>query len=193
MVRAYRTFLTAQILESITAKCTAADERFRIRSLFQREGPVWQLLSQRPTHLLDPRFDSWDTALLAAADQTLDYFLENEGRLEDKTWGDRNTVRVRHPMSRFIPGSSRWLDMPAQPLPGDSHMPRVQSPFEGASQRFVVSPGREDEGIFHMPAGQSGHPLSPHYRSGHSAWVNGEPTSFLPENTLHQLTLLPGE
>lgn len=70
-------------------------------------------------------------------------------------------------------------------------MPRFQSPFEGASQRFVVSPGREAEGIFHMPAGQSGHPLSPHYSDGHAAWANGEPTPFLPGKTVHRLTLFP--
>ncbi|MEE8367884.1 MAG: penicillin acylase family protein, partial [Thermoanaerobaculia bacterium] len=191
MVRAYRTFVTAQVLGSITAACTAADDRFRVRSLLQREGPVWQLVSERPQHLLSPGYTSWDKALLAPVDELLDYFLADGSTLADKTWGDRNTVRLRHPMSRFIPGSERWLDMPSRQLPGDSHMPRFQSPFEGASQRFVVSPGREAEGIFHMPAGQSGHPLSPHYSDGHAAWANGEPTPFLPGKTVHRLTLLP--
>jgi len=39
-----------------------------------------------------------------------------------------------------------------------------------------------------MPGGQSGHPLSPYYGSGHASWVNGEKTPFLPgppEQTLY--------
>jgi penicillin amidase len=42
-----------------------------------------------------------------------------------------------------------------------------------------------------MPGGQSGHPLSPFYRSGHEAWVHGEPTPFLPGKTEHTLVLKP--
>ena len=81
--------------------------------------------------------------------------------------------------------------MPADPLPGDTDMPRVQGPAVGASERFAVSPGREAEGYFHMPGGESAHPLSPYYRAGHAAWVRGEPTPFLPGPTQHTLELKP--
>ena len=88
-----------------------------------------------------------------------------------------------------IPQLSNWLDAPAEPLPGDSGMPRVQGPTFGASERFVVSPGREADGIFHMPGGQSGHFLSPYYMKGHDAWARGEATPFLPGESAHRLTL----
>ena len=81
--------------------------------------------------------------------------------------------------------------MPAEPLPGDNNMPRVQSPDFGASERFVVSPGHEADGIFEMPGGESGNPLSPFYRAGYEAWVHGEPTPFLPGPTRHTLRLQP--
>ena len=81
--------------------------------------------------------------------------------------------------------------MPADPLPGDIDMPRVQTPTFGASMRLVVSPGHEAEGLLHMPGGQSGHPLSPFYRAGHEAWVKGEPTPLLPGPAEHTLTLTP--
>jgi penicillin amidase len=55
----------------------------------------------------------------------------------------------------------------------------------------VVSPGHEDEGIAHMPGGQSGHFLSPFYAKGHDAWAAGEPTPFLPGPAAHRLTLSP--
>ena len=61
----------------------------------------------------------------------------------------------------------------------------------GASERMVVSPGREAEGIMHMPTGQSGHPLSPFYANSHDAWVKGEPTPFLPGPARHTLSLAP--
>ncbi len=191
MVRSFRNFLTDQVLESLTAICKVADPRFDHNLLNQTEGAVWRLVSERPLHLLDPQYQSWDDQLLAAVDTTIDYFDERYSRLADATWGARNTARIRHPLSQFIPGVGFWLDMPAEPLPGDANMPRVQSPTFGASERMVVSPGREGQGIFHMPTGQSGHPLSPHYRDGHEAWVKGEPTPFLPGPPVHLLRLLP--
>lgn len=80
--------------------------------------------------------------------------------------------------------------MPADQLAGDSNMPRVQGTGFGASERLVVSPGREQDGLFHMPTGQSGHPLSPFYREGHAAWVDGEPAPYLPGDTAHRLELV---
>ena len=107
-------------------------------------------------------------------------------------WGACNTLAMQHPFGRFLPALlARLLDMPAVGLPGDSDMPRVQNRSFGASERLVVSPGHEDEAIFHMPGGQSGHPLSPYYRAGHEAWVKGEPTPLLPGPAQHTLVLKP--
>ena len=75
--------------------------------------------------------------------------------------------------------------MPRHDLPGDLYTPRVQWGAIGASERMVVSPGREADGIMHMPTGQSGHPLSPFYANSHDAWVNGEATPFLPGPAAH--------
>ena len=63
---------------------------------------------------------------------------------------------------------------------------------QGASERFAVSPGREEDGYFHMPVGQSTHPLSPYFGRGHAAWVEGKTTPFLPGPPLHTLPLSPG-
>ncbi len=191
LVRAYRVFLAEQLFEAITAACRQADERFDFFRLPLYEGPLWQLVSERPAHLLPARYDTWDEQLLAAADATIDYFADAGATLSQRTWGERNTTRIRHPFSGPMPTLAHWLDMPATPLPGDSHMPRFQSATEGASQRLAVAPGHEPEGYLHMPAGQSGHPLSPHYRDSHGAWERGEPTPFLPGPTIHKLTLRP--
>ncbi len=192
LVRAFRLELRDQAFSSLTAPCRDADEDFRFWRLGQKEGPLWRLASERPLHLLDPRFADWQEQFLAAVDAMLDELLEGGGQLADKTWGDRNQVAVRHPLSRALPFAARWLDMPTLALPGDSNMPRFQSTGAGASERMVVSPGREQDGIFHMPTGQSGHALSPHYGDGHQAWADGEPTGFLPGPAAHTLTLVPG-
>ncbi|AWH52872.1 penicillin acylase [Stenotrophomonas sp. ESTM1D_MKCIP4_1] len=159
--------------------------------LAQLEGVVWPLLEQRPDNLLPPGVDSWD-ALLAAAAQKLDADLGTQGPLQQRTWGERNVADICHPVARALPAfTRRWLCMPADPLPGDRDMPRVQGPSFGASQRMVVSPGHEADGIVHMPGGQSGHPLSPYWGAGHEDWVHGRPTPFLPGTSQHVMTLVP--
>ena len=70
-------------------------------------------------------------------------------------------------------------------------MPRVQAPSFGAANRLAVAPGEEDKGYLEMPGGQSGHPLSPYYGSGHADWVMGRPTPFLPGEPQHVLHLRP--
>ena len=102
-----------------------------------------------------------------------------------------NVTTYRHPLSAAVPFLDRLLDMPQVALPGDLYTPRVASGSIGASERMIVSPGREAEGIMHMPTGQSGHPLSPFYSNSHAAWVEGRATPFLPGSSTHTLTLTP--
>ena len=150
------------------------------------------MVSKRPEHLLTGGA-TWQDVLLRAVDSVIEDIHSEGGNLKDYRWGERNVSRVGHPLSRFLPIGQSWLDMPEQSLPGDWNMPRVQTPIMGASERMVVSPGKEELGIFHMPAGQSGHPLSPHYGDGHQAWAGGEPTPFLPGPPVHELVLKPAD
>ena len=194
VVRAFRDEVRGRALDPLLAPARARDAK-RLRPgtapNSRWEGPVWALVTQRPRHLLDPRFASWEALLLEALDAVVAELTEGGRPLAGRTWGERNTALVRHPLSRAVPWLSSFLDMPRVPLPGDNHMPRFQSPSAGASERFAVSPGREEQGYFHMPCGQSGHPLSPHYADGHDAWVKGEPTPFLPGPAVQVLTLVP--
>ncbi|MCC7337553.1 MAG: penicillin acylase family protein [Pirellulaceae bacterium] len=154
------------------------------------EDVMWQLLKERPQHWLPHTFESWD-ALLSDAAAGTEQKLTQKSSLASATWGARNTVSIQHPLAKAIPLLSRWLDMPVRQLPGDDHMPRVQGLTFGASQRMVVSPGREERGIYHQPGGQSGHPLSPFYRAGYEDWVAGNPSALLPGAGIHSLLLTP--
>ncbi len=192
LVRAWRVFLLDEVFEQLTAQAKAAAPAVSFYSN-QWEGALWVLLAEQPPHLLPSQHASWHDWMLKMADFTIEYFGERyTGTLADRVWGERNTVRVAHPLSPFVPGLGQFLDMPALSLPGDSNMPRVQSPNFGASQRLGVSPGRESKGYLHIPGGQSGHPLSPYYGSQHAAWAQGEPLPFLPGPPQKILVLIPG-
>lgn len=190
MVRGFRGELMEQVFTSLTAQEDWPEEK-RFGPTQQFEGPLWRLVTERPVHLLDPKFKTWNEQLLAAADALLDYYATQGENLADRTWGERNASRFQHPLSQAVPFLGRWLDVPSRQLPGDEDMPRVQGPTHGASERLVVSPGHEEAGLFHMPVGQSGNPLSPYYTKGHTAWEEGKPTPFLPGPAVHRLRLVP--
>lgn len=191
LVREFRAAVSDRVLNMLTVDLRRRDPQLGLHVFRQFEGPLWQLLREQPPHLLAASVPSWDVLLEQTAATLLDQLARQPGGLAARTWGEQNMVRVQHPLSRAVPVLGRWLDIPAQPLPGDHHLPRVQDVAFGASQRFAVTPGREDEGYFHMPAGQSGHPLSPFYRMGHEDWVQGRASPFLPGETRYRLRLVP--
>jgi len=171
------------------ARRRAADFAFEIPSSF--EGPLWRLLQRRPANLLAADYSSWDAFLLEAliASEKLPAACPD---LAACSWSKVNAVRVAHPLSTALPLLAKFLDMPTLAVSGGrGDMPRIQGPDYGASERFSVAPGHEGEGYFHMPGGQSGHPLSPFYRAGFSAWAEGKPTPFLPGPAAHSLVLVP--
>ncbi len=191
LVRAWRLKVAERTLSPFAERAREAYAGFSYAT-FQYDDAVWQLTHDLPARLLSHEHASWSSLLLAAADDVLAEVDQAGVPPARYTWGGYNTLRMQHPFSRFLPGFlARCLDLPAEPLPGGADMPRVQSPTQGASERLVVSPGHEAEGIYHMPGGQSGHPLSPYYRAGHDAWVKGEPTPLLPGPTQHTLVLKP--
>ena len=191
LVHDFRAAVYRRVFPPIFAPCIGTGPAFNW-GMLQLEGPLWTMLREQPAHLLNPEFATWDALLVAAGDDVIAALAAEGTPLARATWGQQNRMRIRHPFSLAMPAwLTGWLNLPATALPGDNDMPRVQGPKHGASMRFVVSPGREAEGIYHMPGGQSGHPLSPYYRAGHTAWEQGEPTPFLPGKTEHTLTLTP--
>lgn len=191
LIRTFRAHVLERTLAPFAEAAQDYEEKFNFNQL-HTEDAVWRLVHEQPVKLLNPAQVSWDSLLLAAADDVLADADKAGLPLPRFTWGERNTLRMQHPFSRFLPGFlAELLDMPAVQLPGDSKMPRVQGVRFGASERMVVSPGREAEGILEVPGGQSGHPLSPYYRTGQQDWVAGRPAPFLPGPTQHTLTLTP--
>jgi penicillin G amidase len=191
LVRAFRTQVRAMVFDMLLQPVRDAyDESIELRISHQFEQPLWTLVTTQPAHLLSPQFANWHALLVAAVDGNIErYGRTYDDSLEQRTWGEFNTAAIRHPLSRSLDFFARWLDMPREPLDGDSNMPRVVRPDFGSSERFAVSPGDEEHGYMHMPAGQSGHPLSPYYSAGHEDWVHGRATPFLPGPPAHTLVL----
>jgi penicillin amidase len=192
LTRVFREQVSEWVFTFVLADCYAADESFDYTTVRKREGPLWRMVSERPPHLLDPQYRTWEAMLLAAIDRVIDETMRNRpGDLSDRRWSEFNVVSYRHPLSAAIPLLGRWLDMPHDQVPGDLYTPRMAWGSVAASERMVVAPGKERDGIMQMPTGQSGHPLSPFYANSHEAWVKGTPTPFLPGETRHTLTLTP--
>jgi len=191
LVKEFRLLFVRRVMTSLTAPARAVDPDFDYTRLLRGEGPVWQILAERPAHLLDPKYKTWNEAILDAVDEVIAQLTDGGRSLADRTWGEANTAEIRHPLAGAIPFFGRYLNMPGDPLPGDVYTPRASTPRTGPSERMVVSPGRERDGILHIPTGQSGHPRSRHYGDQYRAWLIGEPTPFLPGTTQTTLTLTP--
>lgn len=150
---------------------------------------TWRLLQGEPDNWLPPPYESWQAYALAQVDAALSALPSSCTLLASCTWDTLRPVRIGHPLASALPIPAGWLDMHVPPLAGDHDMPRVQANGFGASERFAVSPGHEDEGYLQLAGGASGHPLSPFYRSGFDDWALGRPTPFLPGPARHKLTL----
>jgi penicillin amidase len=192
LLRGFRVQVEDAALGPLFAACHGADPRFDFHAFSQLEGPLWALVNQQPANLLDPKYRDWDALLLAALDAEIKDLWRPESGLATRTWGERNNVHIRHPLSPAVPFLSRFLDIPPLALPGDNNMPRVQGVGFGASERMVVEPGHEENGILEMPTGESGWPLSPYYRDSEPSWEQGTVTPFLPGSPEHTLILNPG-
>lgn len=192
IVRAWRNEVKDALLDAFAGAVRSRHADFQMPKLGQFEHAAWLLLEEQPAHLLPPGYQDWTAFQVACLDRVVERLESQPGGLAARTWGERNTARISHPLSRALPAFvARYLDMPADELPGDSNMPRVQGPKFGASERFSVAPGDEEHGYFELAGGQSGHPLSPFYGAGHRDWVEGKPTPFLPGPARHVLRFEP--
>ena len=163
-----------------------------IQDLKKEEVSVLRLLEEQPDNWLPPAYGSWNELILETVDEVIEA-LGGASELPLRTWGERNTAQIKHPLSDSIPYVGDWLNMSSVPLAGDNWIPRAQMPAKGVSERMIVSPGNEEEGIMHLPGGQNGHPLSPFFQSGFTDWLDGNPSPFLPGEPEYTLTIVPGE
>lgn len=190
LVREFRGELLKQLFAPLAAQLEAQGLRLRDVKM-TTETPGWALLQAARPDTLPAGVKSWPELLQQAVLTSRAALIKKHGSLAGATWGADNPSGIKHPLSLAVPALGALLDMPQDGLAGDSHMPRVANHGHGQSQRFVVSPGHEAEGILTLPGGQSGHPLSPFYRADHGPWLRGEALPFLPGEIKHRVLLRP--
>lgn len=194
LVRGYRLLLAQHLFDGLTTELREIDQTFGLLRYPHYEEPLWELVTEQPPELVPEPYDTWDEALLGGLDVTIQALRGAQPGVpfSAMAWGQTNTLNVAHPFSGALPWVGRWLDMPRRALPGAEDMPLAQRPDYGASVRMVVAPGREEAGYAHVPMGQSGHPLSPHYADAFETWAGtGRPTPFLPGPPESTLVLVP--
>ena len=193
LVVRFRQVLSRSVFAPYLTSCRERDAQFSYDG--DQDTPLRELLTtQIPDLNPDPdHFPSWSEFLLNAVEQSVRE-LEAEHpsvSLNELTWGQLNRVRIEHPLAEALPGLRYILNMPNEPASGCGQCIRVMQDGLGASQRLVVSPGHQSDGILHMPGGQSGHPLSPHYRDQQHYWSDGLPLPFLAGRPVHTLIMAP--
>jgi penicillin amidase len=191
----FRESLAQSVLTPILRSCAEADEQF-VYAWPNLDTPLRRLLTERPPELLagPEAHASWDSFLMENMQSGVASLREKlkVKSLENLNWGRFNKAEVFHPLTRGDRSPlGSILNMPADSLPGCNFSVCASEPSYGASVRMVVSPGREGDGVLHMPCGQSGHPLSESYDDQHPYWVGQAPLPFLPGTEGHTLTLTP--
>ena len=194
LVKNYRKAVFEGMMGYLTAPCV---EKFKScnykKATHLMESPLWRLVEQQPDGWLPADFDNnWQTFFEKMAIKAWEPVLSGEIELKAYIWGEQNRSYVQHPLSRSVPLLGLLTDMPDAMQDGvHEKMPHISSQRFGQSERIVVSPGHEEDGLMNMPAGQSGHPLSPYYGAGHDDWLEGRMTPFLPGDTKWSLQLVP--
>jgi penicillin amidase len=189
----WRRSLAKAVFAPLLSRCAAADPGFTY-NWREQETPLRTLLEeQSPQTLPDRRYTDWRGFLLETLRRSAEALKQRHGiELDHLTWGQINRIHLSHPFSRSFALAGWILDMPEVPASGcQSFCVRVLFDGHGASERMVVSPNHAEDGILHMPGGQSGHPFSVHYRDQQTAWVKGDALPFLPGAAKHHLTLTP--
>lgn len=118
-------------------------------------------------------------------------------------WGAVHVVRFQHPLMRFVPVIGPWFGT-TLPTPGDTHTVKRAgmrlagpTPYEnihGAGYRGSYDLADLENSRFIIATGQSGHPLSPHYRDLSEPWGAGHTIRIpaQPQGRTGTITLRPG-
>ncbi len=190
----WREKLSALVFAPVVARCRQADPDFSY-TWRKLETPLRALLTERiPATLPNAQYHDWQDLLVKTLGESVKELKQQQGvaTLTDLTWGEINRVPIRHPFSKSMPFLSPVLDMAERELSGCSGFcVRIAGKGHGATERMVVSPNHLEDGILHMPGGQSGHPLSDHYRDQQPAWHDGLALPFLPGKNQHMLSFVP--
>lgn len=188
IIRTFRKLLVRRISHRVFAPCYLFDEKFN-PTLLQYEEPMYLLASQKPDFLAGAEYESFSQEISGILEKISNH---HETQEWDKwQWGNHNQLNIKHPLSYAAPFLGRWLDMPLTQSDGDSYCPKVINGNHVASFRMVSIPGEPARSRYQMACGQSGHPLSPHYKDLHQLWLGKQYLPMLPGHPVSTLVITP--
>lgn len=194
LIKQFRDNLAQAVFEPLLHGVRALDDEFEYFWPYL-DVPLQALIDTDDPRLLpgQQRYSGWNAFLLAQLEKSAQELMRTYSidSLQELAWGKINVADYTHPLSQGIPGSGQFLDFPRDAVPGCGFCVRVDSSGGGASMRLVASPSNLEDGILHTPGGQSGHPLSAHYRDQHTFWLKGLPIPLLAELFEPELELVP--
>ncbi|MFI6726022.1 penicillin acylase family protein [Streptomyces atratus] len=159
-----RDVLARRVLAPYVAVCREHEPAFRF-PFRDFDRPLLAILNAR------------DCALLPAGTTDVDGFVADcvtaALRERPQKWGRLNRVGLKHPLASLAPWADAMLGIRPRPQAGMLHTVRTAVPGFGAAGRVVVTV--DDLVTAELPAGQSGHPLSPHYADRHARWASLSP------------------
>jgi penicillin amidase len=192
----FRRILADAVFSPLLARCRELDPHFQY-NWHNMDEPLRTLLETLVPELQPEKaiYPNWNAFLLGKLKNAADTVVAVCGSrfLDDVSWGCVNKTRIEHPFSATNPLLGALLNMPVETIPGCTHCVRAASGRGGASERLVVAPGYEVEGIFQMPTGQSGNPLSAYYSDQHKNWVNGTASVLLGGKLKYLLKFRPAQ
>ncbi|WP_420236729.1 penicillin acylase family protein [Telmatobacter bradus] len=145
---------------------------------------------------LPKKYKNWDELLTAAVRLGLQ---DGHAPSDLRRWryGNWHVVDLEHPLAKMLPLIGPTAGTGALPLSGDTTTVKQVGRAFGPSQRFTMDWSNVDGSTENIVLGQSGNPLSPHFRDQWNTYYSGT-TFALPftdaavaRQTRHTLVLKP--
>ncbi len=132
---------------------------------------VVQILRDRPPDW----FPDYDALLLHSFTDAMDEGQRIQGTNPSLwKWGKTLFVEIRNPVGGALPWIGSWFNVGPLPASGGITTVKQMNGRLGPSERMNFSVGNWDNSLWNLTVGESGHPVSPHYRDQFDAWYYGE-------------------
>jgi penicillin amidase len=149
-----------------------------------------RLLRQRPAGW----FADYDAMLLECLRDAVRDGRRLQGNSIDKwRYGKYLTLEIDHPILKQLPLIAGYFDVGPIQMSGGATTVKQTTRRLGPSERFTAVVGDWDKSLLNLPIGESGHPLSKHYRDEWSAYYNGRsfPMQFEKVDVKATMVLVP--
>ncbi len=169
-----------------------------LENVIDHRPPQWLPGPSSQTPALDsaegvPNYDQLLADSLAAAMVALEKRFATP-KMEEWHWGKIQEMTWLHPIGNSLPVARRLFNLGPFEQGGTAYTVKQITRTLGPSMRFVVDFGDLEKTTLTITTGESGHPLSSHYRDQFPLWKAGEGAqlSFVPSaEGRDKLTLRP--